>query len=321
MEDLSIQTVSLLSGVSKHTLRAWEKRYSAITPRRTKTGRRLFKQSDIHKVKLLNQLTAMGYSISSIATKTNSELESLACKILAPTPTPQTLGNIVETEVKDCIKILIQYLSKFEIDLLNQELNRARIGFTVRTFILQLIPVLMTEVGALVKNATLGIAHEHVLSSLLRGYLIQIFHSLNLKTHRNLRVILTTPEGDLHEFGILSSAILCASHGLAVQYLGPNLPPKDLAQAATATNANFVLLGATKLPAGTTKTSLKNYLKTLSHAIKSPIEIIVGGHCNFNPTKVYFTHPVKHIQTLEALDIFLSSKTFAIYNNKNALII
>ncbi|NJL24882.1 MAG: MerR family DNA-binding transcriptional regulator [Calothrix sp. SM1_5_4] len=41
-EHLSIGTVARITGLSEFTLRAWERRYRALEPRRTPSGRRLY---------------------------------------------------------------------------------------------------------------------------------------------------------------------------------------------------------------------------------------------------------------------------------------
>ncbi len=53
MSDYNIQVASKLSGVGIHTLRAWEKRYQVVSPRRSDSGRRLYSQDDIVKLQLL----------------------------------------------------------------------------------------------------------------------------------------------------------------------------------------------------------------------------------------------------------------------------
>lgn len=62
-----IGTVASLSGVTVHTIRVWERRYGAVKPDRTETGRRRYSMADVERLGLLKQLTDLGESISTIA--------------------------------------------------------------------------------------------------------------------------------------------------------------------------------------------------------------------------------------------------------------
>ncbi len=70
--------VSLHTGLSTHVIRAWERRYQAVAPQRSETGRRLFTQSDIDRLILLKRVIQNGHSISHIAGLERRDLVELA---------------------------------------------------------------------------------------------------------------------------------------------------------------------------------------------------------------------------------------------------
>jgi len=70
-----ISAVAKLTGLSVHTIRAWEKRYGAVEPVRTGTQRRVYSQEDVRKLTLLKMLVDAGQSISSVAGLPVSKLE------------------------------------------------------------------------------------------------------------------------------------------------------------------------------------------------------------------------------------------------------
>ena len=72
-----IKAVSNLTGLSIHVIRAWEKRYNAVIPRRTDTNRRLYSHDDVEKLKLLSRASDMGYSIGNIASYNIDDLEKI----------------------------------------------------------------------------------------------------------------------------------------------------------------------------------------------------------------------------------------------------
>ena len=63
----SIQFVSKITGINAHTIRAWEKRYSAVVPNRTDTGKRIYSEDDVDRLKKLHELVKMGNAISDVA--------------------------------------------------------------------------------------------------------------------------------------------------------------------------------------------------------------------------------------------------------------
>ena len=63
----TIKFVAIHTGISPHTIRAWERRYSALSPDRTATNRRLYSTTDIEKLSLLQRAVQAGHSIGQIA--------------------------------------------------------------------------------------------------------------------------------------------------------------------------------------------------------------------------------------------------------------
>ena len=50
-----IQIVARRTGLSVDVIRAWERRYNAVTPTRTETGRRLYSNNDVKKLCTLEE--------------------------------------------------------------------------------------------------------------------------------------------------------------------------------------------------------------------------------------------------------------------------
>ena len=91
-----IQIVAKQTGLTPATLRAWEKRYSAIVPDRTESGRRLYSEELLGRLKLLSRLVREGYRISDIA---HLDLEGLSGldRRLSPTESSYRASGSEET--------------------------------------------------------------------------------------------------------------------------------------------------------------------------------------------------------------------------------
>ncbi|MGD9051316.1 MAG: MerR family transcriptional regulator, partial [Desulfobacterales bacterium] len=81
--------VARQTGLSAHVIRAWEKRYGAVQPGRTSTGRRLYSNSDIQHLKLLQQAAGIGHRIAQL-----SELDDKTLLAIIANPIAGTGPNI-----------------------------------------------------------------------------------------------------------------------------------------------------------------------------------------------------------------------------------
>ena len=72
-----IKVVATRTGLSKDVIRVWEKRYQAINPERSDTGRRLYADADIDHLLKLKQAIAAGWRISDVAKLSEGELDEL----------------------------------------------------------------------------------------------------------------------------------------------------------------------------------------------------------------------------------------------------
>ena len=71
-----IGTVATLTGVDPHTIRAWERRYGAIAPSRSETGRRRYDDETVERLQLLKALVDCNESIGTIARLSDDDLRA-----------------------------------------------------------------------------------------------------------------------------------------------------------------------------------------------------------------------------------------------------
>ncbi len=89
-----IGAVARLTGLTDHTIRVWERRYSAVVAQRAPNGRRVYSPADVEKLGLLKRLTDQGLSIGQIAAHSVDELREQAQSLneFASTPAPDHIG-------------------------------------------------------------------------------------------------------------------------------------------------------------------------------------------------------------------------------------
>lgn len=113
MEEYRIGTIAKLTGLTVHNLRAWEKRHQAFTTDRTESGRRVYSEETLNRLKLLKACVDQGMSISTIANLGDSELKKRLEQFSVTTSNPlprqaaaltvvgEPLAKTVEREMLD----------------------------------------------------------------------------------------------------------------------------------------------------------------------------------------------------------------------------
>ncbi len=262
-----MKAVLRLTGLTPDTLRAWERRYQAVTPKRSENGRRMYESSQVERLKLLARLVKSGRSISSVAKLSDAEL------ITQSVETTQTLGKE--------ISVLLKALDRFDLKKLQGHLSQILFEMSSRDFVYHLIPQVMTQVGLGVENGKLSISQEHALSEIFGNHLRKIYESLSpvseISVEPKKTLLLASPEGDYHEFGLLMVAILCRKFGFETKYLGPNMPAMSLIEAAKQIKPHSIVLSISNLPKDIEKISPRQYLKEIDKNIPKACNFWLGG--------------------------------------------
>lgn len=312
MSKYNIQVASNLSGVGTHTLRAWEKRYQAVVPARNESGRRMYDDDDIEKLKILSELCSLGHSIGSIASKEVEELKVILKKLGKHT-FDQKENFVVENnpqKAKESLNNLLLALEVYKLDVISHELKKLQITLSPRDLAMNILIPLLTEVGHRVFRGTLSIAQEHALSSIIKFHVGHILYKSYETKYKNPNLIaLATAENDYHEFGIMLSALLCCHHGINFFYLGPNMPSESLVKASESVEANIVILGTTPNQNHLQTNYLDNYIDQVLKRLDKRQELWIGGQGNFNVGKVQKNRKATYLPSLEHLDSMLKELT------------
>lgn len=272
-----ISTVAKRSGVKSDLVRAWERRYQAVTPSRTAGGHRVYTDQDIARLKLLNEATNHGHSIGQIARLSLDELNTLLKK--EPDSTLQIPVNLTRPTA-DRRYLAEDYLEKcyaavlvFDAITLESHFENAIVELGTETFIEHLLTPLLTLIGDRWRAGELRPVHEHMTSSIIRS-LTYILRNNNPCGTDAPTMIVTTPIGQLHELGALLASIIAELKGWKVTYLGANLPAEEIAAAVKFTHAQAVTLS---ISFSTDDHIVAKELRRLKKLIGPQVTLIVGG--------------------------------------------
>ena len=276
-----IQVVSRKTGLSQHLIRAWERRYGAVSPARTATNRRLYSDHDIARLHLLCQLTQAGHPVSSIARHSLAELQSLfgqmqlsedSANFLAPAsrsvPAPASDDFIVQFVEEALVAIC-----KLNDAALEKLLIRAAGELGHSELLQTAIAPLVQRIGAQWESGRLQIVHEHFATAVLRTFLGNAAKATSLPEYAPVFVI-ATPTGQHHELGAVLVAAIASNKGWRVKYLGTNLSAAEIGAAAHQCQARAVGLSLV-YPAH--DPHLPAELVALRDAVPAAVPLLIGG--------------------------------------------
>lgn len=309
-EKYNIQLASKISGVGVHTIRAWEKRYQAVTPTRTENGRREYEQKEVERLSLLQELCTLGHSIGQIANLDTNELKRLLKKLGKATSKTDKVD--LRTAKKPLVDIdsslssLLLALSSYKLDVISHEIAKLKLLLTPREFALDIISPLLQEVGIKVARGEFSISQEHALSAILKFHIgYSIFKNYTHRSTKSLTFVIAAPEGDYHEFGILLAALLCSHYGFNFFYLGPNMPVESLLDTLQSVESNRIILGATKYSNDARDECLNEYIAKLLKGLNKDEMVLFGGSASYDYERFSTHRKFRSFINMAAFDRYL----------------
>jgi MerR family transcriptional regulator, light-induced transcriptional regulator len=258
----SMKTVTQVTGLTPDTLRAWERRYNVVHPPRDEGGRRLYDAADLAKLRLLRQAVDLGHPIHRAARLSLEELEDLVREARAHDPTQS---------FRDLITRLLDAVASYRSDLCDEILGLAIASLSPRDAVRSVLAPALVEAGARWHGGQFTAAQEHLLTASVERLVMTTMHTFQ-KAARGPGMVFGTLTGERHAIGSLIAAFLAASQGLRCLYLGAELPPAELAQAAVRGHAAVVALSlVTAIP------HLAGQLAQLRRELPPEIEVWLGG--------------------------------------------
>jgi MerR family transcriptional regulator, light-induced transcriptional regulator len=231
-----IGAVSRLTGLSADVVRVWERRYGAIRPPRSEGGSRLYSDGDIARLRQLRQATEFGHAIGQIAKLPSAELSTLVA------PRQLALAKDETSDPHDYLRDnFLKAIEAMDVTAADMEISRAATLYPPRVLVKNIVAPLLTEIGERWAHQEFGIAQEHVATHLIRNLLSSLIR-LYPPDAMAENIVMATPQGERHEFGLLLAALYAATRGWRVVYLGTDLPAAEIARTVKLTRARVLAL-------------------------------------------------------------------------------
>ena len=274
----TIQMAAEASGLSAHTIRAWEKRYDALTPVRSDTGRRMYSSQEVRRLSLLAQLTNLGSAIRQIAHLSDEELNEAYQRLMRTQLDPLRSTEKIDFNLEECREKLLLALRSYQMDQVYDLLIEAGQNVGPRTFALEILQPLnsIVEEGLVSGHFQQGQRYAyHGLARTVAGSYISTHYGLELKAA--FKILVTGLDFDRPSIDPLFSALLCCESKKRVFYMNPNLPHFSLIEASAAVEANLLVL---HLADHVVEKEVSVYLDHLLPGISSKIKVWIVGKSN-----------------------------------------
>ena len=214
------QAVVRMTAVQAPRLRAWERRYTLLSPQRNTNSYRLYSERDVAIIRWLSEQVDKGMTISQ-ATAYLREMARMPASMRPPaTPMPPL-------DMSSLMVAIIAAVKRLDEAQTCALLQQAFAVYPVEDVCNNLITPAMVEIGHQWETDGHIVVAEHFFSGIVRAQLDALWHATYHMTDGPLVVVGTAP-GDLHDLGALMLALFLRRAGIRATFLGANLPATDI---------------------------------------------------------------------------------------------
>jgi DNA-binding transcriptional MerR regulator len=265
---LSIAAVERDTGLSKDTLRVWERRYGFPNPERDHFGERIYSIDQVDRLRAIRRLMDIGYRPGKIIGLSLEDLQALAESV------PQAAPLASEDQAAD-LDQLMNVLKSHEIEDLRRQLSQRVLRLGLARFVTELVAPLTERVGDTWARGQLEIYEEHLFTESMQVVLRNAISTIPQPGNRP-RVLLTTFPSEPHGMGLLMVEALLALEGCRCFSLGVQTPVWDIVLAAQAQDIDLVVLSFSPVM---NPTLVVDGLTELRAKLPKSVEIWAGGRC------------------------------------------
>jgi MerR family transcriptional regulator, light-induced transcriptional regulator len=287
MEKYSIKDIEKLSGIKAHTIRVWERRFNIVSPQRTETNRRRYRDDDLRRIINISILRRNDFKISDIVKLSPIEIEEKVSFLSKDLFQP-------DTQIDSMVVLMIEHNEK----VLNELLIRSMVNRGLEETMISIVFPFLKRIGVMWQTGSVDIGSEHFITSLFRQKLISSIDVLSpdLKPERK-RVIFFLPENELHEIGLLFFHYITKKLGHETLYLGQSTPLSAVARLNDQWKADIIVTG---LLSGYRNFDKDGYL-ALMHKAFPDQTILVAGELAANAIDLKNKHifPISSVDDLK----------------------
>jgi MerR family transcriptional regulator, light-induced transcriptional regulator len=222
-------------GLSEHVLRAWERRYQVVQPTRTRSGYRLYSETDERRLRQMFRLVQQGMPPSEAA---RTLLAGPSRDVRGPLD--PAMSRLVDASRRRLRSALLSMAEPRSQAVLDEVLAVVPLEVATQRV---LLPTLR-ELGEAWQAGQVSVAQEHFATAIIRGRLAGLARGWGQRS--GSRALLACPPGERHDIGLLLFGLLLARRGWSINFLGADTPISALGSVVAAQHTDVVVLSATQ---------------------------------------------------------------------------
>lgn len=285
---LSISAVERDTGLTKDTLRVWERRYGFPVPQRDGLSERAYPLDQVDKLRIVKRLMDAGHRPGRIVGLPVEALQRLADSIGGAAQRSADGGPAPD------LRAHLDLLRAHDVAQLRRHLSQSLMRLGLSRFVMEVIAPLNTLVGDAWMRGHLEIFEEHLYTESVTVVLRQAIAGIPAAASgARPRVLLTTFPNESHSVGLLLAEALFLIEGCQCVSLGPQTPIWDISLAAASQRSDVVALAFTAV---LTPALVAEGLAELREKLPANVEIWAGGSA-----PVLHRRPTAGVMALAAL--------------------
>lgn len=277
----TIADVERDTGLSKDTLRVWERRYGFPMPARDALGERQYDNEQLIRLRHIRRLIDAGHRPGRVVALPLEELAGLSTqrqeqRIQPPPDSPEApRAPEVHDDVSLAMQEWLQMLRRQDSHALRQALARMLMERGLARLITECVAPMNVHVGQEWLEGRLAVYEEHLYTEIVQSVMRQALGQLaQARTPSPPRILLTTLPGEVHGLGLLMAECFMVLEGCHTIPLGVQTPLPDIVTATATSGADIVALGFT---ASQNPRDVRAALDQLRERLPPHVEIWAGG--------------------------------------------
>jgi len=284
----TIKHAAALTGIPVATLRAWERRYGVVTPGRTGGGYRLYDDAAVDRLRAMRDLVGAGWAPRQAAEEVRASVrtpgtaappadgpdvapdapDAAPDAVQLPARLPDPDGG-PRTSDADDLAAAARALDPLRITaVLDERFARGSFEAVVDDWLMPALHVL----GEAWARGEVSTAAEHLVAHAVLRRLSAAFEAA-AAGDRGPRVVIGLPPGARHELGVLAFAVAARRAGLAVTYVGADLPEDSWLDAVAKVRPHALVLA---VPRQDDVPAAARVVQAVS-AVHPDLRVVVGG--------------------------------------------
>jgi MerR family transcriptional regulator, light-induced transcriptional regulator len=215
-----IHIASEMSGVSEGLIRAWERRYGVLKPKRTASGYRAYTERDIEVLKRLKKLTEEGVAIA--------EAVKLLPQIKREARESKELDEVFSVRVPVAQQYarwrddILRAAERMDQQAVEKVLDEAMAAVPPVSLFEEVVAPVQREIGERWHRGQVDIAQEHLVTMAVRQRVMTLLQQAPRRARKH--VICACFPLEEHEMGVLGVALRFRHAGWRVTCLGAKTP-------------------------------------------------------------------------------------------------